>query len=152
MEECMKKKTHWLSWLVTALIVLGLGACRSTREVEWYIPEVVDIHTTKLVIGWDGVYTGTIPSFSGMGINVLIMLNRDDTYMLRYTYVDRPQKIYTSKGSFKWDKTEEMITLKEKDLPPYYKVGENKLIQLDMNGKYITDDLAEGYVLKKIAP
>ena len=148
----MKKKTHWLSWLVTVLIVFGLGACRSTKEMEWHIPEVVDIHTTKLVVGWDGAYTGTIPSASGAGIDVLIMLNRDDTYMLRYTYVDSLQKIYTSKGSFKWDRTEEMITLKEKDLPPYYKVAQNKLIQLDMNARYISDDPAGGYVLKKIAP
>ena len=61
MGDCMKKKTYLFSWLITALIILGLGACRSTREVEWYIPEVVDIHTTKLVMGWDGVYTGIIP-------------------------------------------------------------------------------------------
>jgi hypothetical protein len=152
MEECMKKMAHSLSWLITVLIILGLGACRSTKEVEWYIPEVVDIHTTKLVVGWDGVYTGIIPSASGMGIDVLIMLNRDDTYMLRYTYVDKPEKTYNSSGSFKWDRTEEMIILSVKDLPPYYKVGQNKLTQLDLNGKYITDDLAEGYVLTKIAP
>jgi uncharacterized lipoprotein NlpE involved in copper resistance len=154
MEEHMKKKNYLLVWLIPALIIIGLGACRSTKEkeVEWYIPEVVDIHTTKLVMGWDGAYTGIIPSASSMGIDVLIMLNYDDTYMLRYKYVDKPEKIYTSKGSFKWDKSEEMIILPVKNLPPYYKVGQNKLIQLDMNGKYITDDLAEGYILRKIAP
>jgi len=148
----MTKTTHWLSWLVTALIILGLGACNSTKEVEWYIPETVDIHTTRIAASWDGAYTGIIPSTSGNSIYVLIMLNRDDTYMLRYSYVDKPLNIFISRGSFRWDKTGEMITLKVKNLPPYYKVGRNKLIQLDMNGKYITDDLAEGYVLRKIAP
>ena len=77
-----------------------------------------------------------------MGVDVLIMLNRYDTYMLRYSYVGRPE-INTYKGSFKWDRTEEMIILSIKDLPPYYKVGQNKLIQLDLNGKYITDDMAD---------
>jgi len=148
----MKKITHLLSWLITALIILGLGACPSNKEAEWYIPEVIDMHTTRLVGSWDGVYTGIIPSAGGMSIDVLIMLNRDDTYMLRYSYVSKPENIFAYTGSFKWDKNEEMIILKLKDLPPYYKVGQNKLIQLDMNGKYITDELAEGYVLRKIAP
>jgi len=136
---------------MTALIVLGLGACRTTKEAEWYAPEVVDMHNTKISASWDGAYTGIIPSASGMGIDVLIMLNRDDTYMLRYTYVGKPE-IYTSNGSFKWDKTGEMITLPVKNFPPYYKVAQNKLIQLDMDGKYITGNLAESYVLTKIAP
>jgi len=148
----MKKITHWLSWLITALIILGLGACRTTKEVAWDTPEIVDMHTTKIAGSWDGAYTGIIPSANGTGINVLIMLNLDETYMLRYSYISKPENILTSRGSFKWDRTGEMITLKVKDLPPYYKVGQNKLIQLDMNGKYITDDLAEGYVLRKIAP
>jgi len=148
----MKKITQGLSWLITALIILGLGACRTTKETEWHIPEIVDIHTTKIAASWDGAYTGIIPSASGTSIDVLIMLNLDDTYMLRYSYVDRPENILTSRGSFKWDRTGEMITLKVKDLPPYYKVGQNKLIQLNMYGKYITDDLGEGYILRKIAP
>jgi hypothetical protein len=152
MEEHMKKKIYLLFWLITALIIFGLGACRSTKEVEWYIPEVVDMHTSKIAASWDGVYTGIILSTSGIGIDVIIMLNRDDTYMLRYSYVSKPEKIHNSKGSFKWDKTEEIIILPVKELPPYYKVAQNKLIQLDLNGKYITDDLAEGYVLRKIAP
>jgi len=148
----MKKKIYLVSWLITALIILGLGACRTTKEAEWYVPEVVDMHNTKISVSWDGAYTGIIPSSSGTGVDVLIMLNRDDTYMLRYMYFDRPEKIYTSKGSFKWDKSGEMIILPVKNLPHYYKVAQNKLIQLDMNGKYITDDRAEGYVLRKIAP
>jgi uncharacterized lipoprotein NlpE involved in copper resistance len=152
MEEFMKKKTYLLSWLITALIILGLGACQSTKEAEWYIPEVVDMHTTKLAVSWDGAYTGIIPSASGIGIDVLIMLNHDDTYMLRYSYIGKPEKIYTSRGSFKWDKNGEMITLKVKDLPPYYKVGQNRLIQLDQNAKIITDDMDEHFILKKIAP
>jgi hypothetical protein len=33
--------------------------------------------------------------------------------------------------------------------PPYYKLGENTLTHLDLDGNVITGDLADDYVLKK---
>jgi len=145
-------KNHLLSWLVSAFIILGLGACPSNKKAEWYIPEIVDTQTTRLSASWDGVYTGIILSASGISIDALIMLNRDNTYMLRYTPVGKPENIYTSGGSFKWDETEEIIILPIKDLSPFYRVTKNKLIQLDMYGENITYDFTENFVLKKIAP
>jgi uncharacterized lipoprotein NlpE involved in copper resistance len=103
-------------------------------------------------LDWDGAYTGIIPSASGSGISVLIVLNQNGTFVIGYSYVDRPDNNFSHKGSFKWDKTGEIIILEVKDMPPYYKVASNKLIQLDMNGEYITGALAENYILKKIMP
>jgi len=70
---------------------------------------------------------------------------------MRYDYVDRPNGTYNWTGSFKWDKTGNIITLNsgDKELPSYYKVGENTLTQLDTRGKVITGDLADDYVLTK---
>jgi uncharacterized protein YuzE len=39
--------------------------------------------------------------------------------------------------------------LDDGEIPPYYKVEENVLIQLDMDGEIITGDHANDYVLKK---
>jgi hypothetical protein len=58
--------------------------------------------------------------------------------------------VFTGSGTFKWDNDGGVIILDTADFPPYYRVGENKLIQLDMQGKIITGSLAENYVLKKV--
>jgi uncharacterized lipoprotein NlpE involved in copper resistance len=100
-------------------------------------------------LDWNGVYTGTIPSASGPGIDVRLKLNDDQSFELNYKYLDRPDSPFNWTGSFKWDDTGSIITLDITDVPPHYRVGENKLIQLDMNGKQITGALADNYVLKK---
>jgi uncharacterized lipoprotein NlpE involved in copper resistance len=134
------KKTFFIFLLVTALIISGFGACLSYQES----------HNSKNSLDWAGVYTGTIPSASGTGINVRLMLNRDQSFALRYEYLDRPSNAYNWTGSFQWDDKGNTVILNINDeVPPYYKVAENKLIQLDMKGKQITGNLADNYVLKK---
>jgi len=137
----MNKKAV-VSVLLAAFAIFGLGSCLSNREP-------VDIHNAKISLDWDGVYTGTIPSASGSGIDVLLKLNPDQSFELRYIYLDRAHNPFTRTGSFQWDDTGSIITLNINDTPPYYKVAENKLFQLDMNGKPISGKLADMYVLKK---
>jgi uncharacterized lipoprotein NlpE involved in copper resistance len=100
-------------------------------------------------VNWDGVYTGTIPAADAPGIKVQINLNLDETYEIRYEYIGKTGE-FIDKGTFKWDQTGSTITLNATDMPPYYKVGENILIQLDMQGNLITGSLADQYVLRKI--
>ena len=106
-------------------------------------------HNSKNSLNWAGDYTGEIPCADCPGIKVLITLNQDETYKVKYTYIDRKgaPTIYT--GKFSWDDNGSVITLDNKDIPPHYKVGENKLIQLDMEGKPIEGELAGMYVLVK---
>jgi uncharacterized lipoprotein NlpE involved in copper resistance len=96
-----------------------------------------------------GVYTGTIPSASGPGIDVRLKFNDDQNFELNYKYPDRPGSPFNWTGSFKWDDEGEIITLNITDAPPHYRVVPNRLIQLDMNGKRISGKLADSYVLKK---
>jgi len=139
----MNKKTFVVSVLVVALAISGLTSCLSNKEP-------VDIHNARISVDWEGVYTGTIPSASGSGINVRLKLNMDQSYELRYIYVDRPNNPFNWKGSFTWDNTGNIIILNvDKETPPYYFVSENKLIQLDMKGKPVTGKLADNYVLNK---
>jgi len=139
----MNKKIIVISVLGAALVFSGLASCLSNKEP-------VDIHNAKISSDWEGVYTGTIPSAGGSGINVRLKLNKDESFELRYIYVDKPDNPFNQKGSFKWDDTGSIIILNaDKETPPYYFVGENKLIQLDMKGKRITGKLANDYVLNK---
>jgi len=137
----MNKKTLVIL-LMVALVISGLGSCLSNRGLN-------DGNNSKNCLDWEGVYTGTIPSASGPGIDVRMRLNQDESFVLRYEYLDRPDKQVNWTGSFKWDKKGNIITLNIKDVPPHYKVAENELIQLDMKGRPVSGNLADNYVLKK---
>jgi len=138
----MKIKTLLVYLLVAVLVVSAFGSCLSNKGLN-------DPHNSKNSLDWAGFYTGTIPSASGSGINVRLTLNSDQTFVLVYEYLDRPNNQFNSTGTFKWENNGNVIKLNVKDWPPYYKVAENTLIQLDMKGKPITGSLADDYVLRK---
>jgi Uncharacterized lipoprotein NlpE involved in copper resistance len=123
------------------LLSIGIGACSSTAA------KTVD--NSKISLDWKGNYAGLIPAADGSGINVQITLRADESFTIVYNYVDR-QNIATESGTFSWDKAGNIITLKNTAFPPYYRVGENHLLQLDMKGKKITGNFADQYVLKKM--
>jgi uncharacterized lipoprotein NlpE involved in copper resistance len=135
------KKTFFA--LAAAFVALGLAACLPSSS------QAVDAaHNSRNSVNWDGVYTGTIPAADGSGIDVQITLNPDETYEVRYEYADK-HDVFTGKGIFTWDEGGGVITLDSEDVLPYYKVGEDILIQLDMEGNEITGSLAGEYVLRK---
>jgi len=101
-------------------------------------------------LAWQGIYNGIIPAADGPGIDVRLRLNSNETFELRYEYLGRSNAIFNWEGSFTWDKKGTIITLDLKDMPRYYMLDENKLIQLDMKGKKIKGELADNYILKKI--
>jgi uncharacterized lipoprotein NlpE involved in copper resistance len=84
-----------------------------------------------------------------MGINVRIILNKDETYIVNYQYIGRSDQVFTYTGTFKWDERGNTITLDSDVIPPHYRVGENTLTQLDMRGRLIRGELADYYVLRK---
>ncbi|MHC6204376.1 copper resistance protein NlpE [Breznakiellaceae bacterium SP9] len=146
---------------IAAFSLLGLVACGSTGEAIDAAPNPADTaidaaHNSRNSVNWAGVYRGVIPAADGPGINVEITLGNDETYSISYQYIDRSDEVFTGSGTFKWDDAGSTIALdfEDKDAPapfaPYYQVGENILIQLDMSGEKITGDLADNYVLKKV--
>ena len=125
-----------------ALVISGLGSCLSGKGID-------NAHNSKNSLDWAGMYTGTTPAASGSGIDVRLKLNKDQTYVMSYKYLDRSNTPVDWSGSFKWDDTGSIIILDKTDAPFQYKVAENKLIQLDMSGKQIKGKLADNYVLTK---
>lgn len=73
------------------------------------------------------------------------------TFVIQTKYLGKgEEKVFEEKGKFTWDKSGRSISLLGlKGKTSQYKVGENKLIQLDSNGKAIVGELAEKYVLIK---
>jgi uncharacterized lipoprotein NlpE involved in copper resistance len=140
----MKKNFHIFT---VAALLFGLCACTSNQPIaEQTIGTEQNPENSR---DWAGVYTGLIPAASGPGINVTVTLNSDLTYEVQYQYVDRPDGDFTFNGTFEWDNDNGVIKLDTTDIPPYYKVDENKLTQLDMEGKPITGMLANDYILTK---
>ncbi|MDR2595773.1 MAG: copper resistance protein NlpE [Treponema sp.] len=138
----MNNKAFVVLLLSVSLVISGLDSCLSNRGVN-------DTHNSRNSLDWEGVYTGTIPSASGSGIDVRLKLNTDQSFELRYEYIGRPDSTFNQTGSFQWDKNGNIVILKIDDVPPYYKVAENMLIQLDMKGNPISGNMADNYVLKK---
>ena len=135
----MKKNAFVFALCMAALCGLTLGACRGK--------EPIDIHNSRNSLDWEGRYTGTIPAADGPGIEVQLTLG-PGTYEIVYHYIDRDGD-YSAQGRFTWNDAGTVITLDAENFPPHYRVGENTLTQLDLEGKTITGPLADLYVLKK---
>ncbi len=102
-------------------------------------------------LDWNGTYKGTVPCASCEGIETTLTLNIDRTYKLSTHYFGRNDALEEDDmGTFSWDKTGSIITLNNvSNGPTQYKVGENRLWQLDKSGNMITGDLADHYILTK---
>ncbi|WP_300689997.1 copper resistance protein NlpE [Chryseobacterium sp.] len=104
--------------------------------------------TSENALDWAGTYDATVPCADCPGIKTLLTLNNDRTFSITEEYIDRNSK-NQDKGPFTWDNTGSIITLKGKTANYQYKVGENILIQLDMDGKEINGPNQDLYIFKK---
>jgi len=139
----MIKSINLFAALLIVSLAIALGGCVSNKAID-------SAHNSRNSLDWKGVYAGIIPAADCPGIDAQIILRPDYTYEIRYEYLDKENSTFTGKGKFKWDRTGNIITLDTKNFSPHYKVSEQFLIQLDMNRKEITGELANNYKLKKM--
>lgn len=137
------------------LAALLVGACGKGQPKEPDSQVAVDTaidaaHNSRNSLTWAGSYQGEIPGADVPGIKVEAILSEDETYTISYEYLGKDNNPHIFTGTFTWDAGGNTITLDDKVLPPYYRVGENTLTQLDMEGNIITGQLADLYVLKKV--
>ena len=85
------------------------------------------------------------------GIQTEIVLNSDLTFVKKSKYLGKKDfNAIDEKGSFTWNKEGSIVTLTGVNEGPHqYKVGENTLTQLDIEGKIISGDMAQNYILNK---
>jgi heat shock protein HslJ len=150
------KKIIFITGVCAFILGLGMSACQSKGSVKSSTDSagIATVDNSKNSLDWEGVYTGIVPCADCPGIFTQITLKNDNTYNLQREYLGKKDALAESiDGSFQWNKVGNTITLsglKEKSMPSDYQVGENKLIQLDMEGKGITGDLADKYDLFKV--
>lgn len=109
-----------------------------------------DGHSSRDAVDWEGTYSGITPCADCEGIETTITLKRDGKYSRRLVYQGKSKTPLMSMGKYEWNEAGSVVTL----LSPagedqMYKVGENRLIHLDKQGKMISGDLADKYVLEK---
>jgi copper homeostasis protein (lipoprotein) len=154
------------------LTAISISACNNTGVPNTgvdSIPEAPDTSVSPMKINpdssaslpvgdnsmtsldWNGTYKGVVPCADCEGIETVITLNLDKTYALGTKYLGKKDvKSYVKTGNFEWSADGGSVTLKGiSNGPSQYKVGENKLFQLDMQGKMIEGALASKYILTK---
>lgn len=109
-------------------------------------PKVADMHNAQNSLDYQGTYKGTFPAADCPGINIVLTLNKDNTYQMTMDYIDR-NSTFDEKGTYKVDGN--MLTLSGDDGEQYYKVEENRLVRLDADKQPITGELANMYILRK---
>ncbi|MBK9357677.1 MAG: copper resistance protein NlpE N-terminal domain-containing protein [Bacteroidales bacterium] len=136
--------------LAAAFIAAIAPGCKTQKSAPAGPTKIVIGDNSSVSLDWPGVYTGTVPCADCEGIITTITLNNDQTYMISTVYKGKSYKVCENSGKFSWDEAGNTIKLGGiSDAPNRYLVGENKLIQLDMEGNRITGPLAENYILSK---
>ncbi len=138
----------------SAFLFVGCGKkeCKKSCEKSCAKEQVVDIdHSSKNALDWEGEYAGVLPCADCSGIKTKIVLNEDGTFEKSEEYLEKENGLVESKGTFEWDKTGGVITLKnEKGETELYKVGEGRLIMLKADGTEVAGELADAYVLSQV--
>lgn len=109
-----------------------------------------DGHNSMQALNWTGVYRGTVPCADCSGMAITLTLLKDHTFNRVVTYLGKDDRPQYDKGTFTWNSTGSEITLQAADgTLQSYQVGEHALFQLDRDGKRITGELADRYILQK---
>ncbi len=141
--------------VMSILLLASCGSKTSSDSTSTTIDSTAQIadtsHTSHNSVDWAGVYKGVVPCADCEGIETLIVLNGDNTYLLRTTYLGQPDASAIEKtGSLTWNTEGNTVSLNGiENAPNQYFVGENKITQLDMTGNKIEGKLADKYVLAK---
>lgn len=152
--------------LYAFLLIFALSSCQKektteteeiTKTVSEDFPETIEVpmnptpgDNSMNALDWEGTYVGTLPCADCEGIATELSINYDGTYTYKTTYLGKETEINEIEGTFQWDETGSMITLSGLEgAPSKYKVGENRIWHLDMDGNRIEGDLADKYILTK---
>lgn len=147
------------SIILACIVAVALSACNTGKRGSNTPKEETEVadaaHNSRNSVDWMGVYRGTLPCADCEGIVAEIRLNEDLTYERVMTYLGKGDNRFTDNGSFEWDETGSRVRLisatSSGDADNWFKVGENQLIMLDIEGNPIESSLPpDTYLFRKI--
>lgn len=147
----MKKNFKLLMFVVIAMF--AVASCTNAKKSnESSSAEPVDMHTSQISLDWAGTYSGVLPCASCEGIETELIINRDETYSLTTSYLGEEDPLTSTKeGTFSWidGNTIKLSGFSENEGSSMYKVEENQVRHLDLEGNIIEGELENFYVLAK---
>ena len=146
---------QWVNCAVALVMSAALSSCAvMDQPMKTTIQhEQTDGHTSQNALDWQGTYKGVVPCADCEGIATQLSLSADAKYTLKTRYLGKGKNEFVQNGSFTWSQQGSVITLsgiKKDEAPTQYQVGENRLVQLDLEGNRITGGLVDQYVLAKV--
>lgn len=105
-------------------------------------------HNSMNSLDWAGKYEGILPCADCEGIKYIVELKKDGNFFIEQEYLGK-ETVYQDEGFYKWDASGNVLHLNSNISPLVLKVEENRLKVLDQQGKEITGNLTDKYILKK---
>lgn len=131
----------------------ALFACQAPVPSNEGTSEAPDpAHNSQNSLDWSGSYSGVLPGDGGRALRTTITLNEDGTYIVNTQAESMGEADIAAAqvGDLTWQADGSRIVLqKVNGISPNYLVGENQLIQLDLNGERITGEMADKYILQR---
>lgn len=149
----MKRTFKLLMVFVAVLATTYACSNKSKSNADNSSTEIVDMHNSQNSLDWAGTYSGVLPCASCEGIETELKINNDATYSLTTVYLGEEESAgETIEGSFIWLEDENTIKLEgieEGSRSPFFKIEENKVRYLDLEGNIVEGELESYYILHK---
>ncbi|HRI46990.1 MAG TPA: copper resistance protein NlpE N-terminal domain-containing protein [Ignavibacteriaceae bacterium] len=143
-------KTLFYSAMLLSVFLILNGCGTSNMTSSSTSKENINSHNAQNSLDWSGVYKGVVPCADCEGIETILILNKDLSYVLKTSYLGKENNPFIIEGNFIWNESSNKITLSGiQNAPNSFFVGENLIYQLDMDGNRITGELSENYALRK---
>ncbi len=137
------------SFIIFSCQSKGVQQEEKKAETKAEVMKVVKEHNAKNSLDWDGKYEGVLPCADCEGIKYIVELKKDGNFFIEQEYLGR-ETVYQDEGFYKWDASGNVLHLNSNVSPLVLKVEENRLKVLDQEGKEISGNLKEKYILKKV--
>lgn len=138
-------------FIAMAIGMMTLASCNSnkktTAETDADTTQVVDMHTAETSLDYYGKYKGTVPAADCPGIEMTLVLNKNNTFTLHSSYIDR-NTVVDDSGTFSVEGNILTLTGKE-DGVSYYKIEEGRVVMLNADKQPAEGAMANAYVLKQ---
>ncbi|MDR0421429.1 MAG: copper resistance protein NlpE N-terminal domain-containing protein [Proteiniphilum sp.] len=142
--------------VLLCIVVAALSACTAgKRSGSAPADGTSDMagYNSRDSLDWAGVYKGILPCADCEGIQEEIRLNEDFSYEMVMTYLGKGDNRYSENGRIEWDEEGErfkLVSTASGSEGHWFRVSENRLNALDMEGNPIESSMPENYILSRI--
>lgn len=139
-----------LARIVPVSMVVAITGCAGNNTPT--APAVPDAaHNSRNALDWAGTYRGVLPCADCEGIETVLTLTEDGSFREHSRYLGKPGPEFSRQGAFTWSGDGGSVALAG-DPATRFRVGENHLLQLALDGSVITGALATHYQLTMVSP